>query len=414
LNEAEISMLTRVEIENFRSCSNVTIDKIGQIVALIGRNAAGKSNILQAIRWMANSATTPPSLPTFWRFFRESRKPSAVTVHAKLARRSYVFRFRVSPSAPGPSGAFSPVELHESLSIQEPGGGLQEVFNRAGQQVASPLLKDRIQIGTLAPSLPTLTALLPAAKLVELIRPLTQFLERIRYYPLDEATDIRDDPSSGLITEEAYKHWLGHYKETGDPGDAIAMRLLYMHLEDQAQLQQVNSLLGASGLGVIERAAVASGQMMVGGTPEEQEPRPVPFYQPIFLLPHDADQTRRRTFNYAELSFGTRRVVRMIVSLVFDHSNVMLVEHPEDGIHTGLVRKVIDLLRANLGETQLIMSSHSLTVMNALAPGDVRLVAMADGETRVRALTPKQLRTATEFITKEGGSLADFLESVED
>ena len=40
-----------------------------------------------------------------------------------------------------------------------------------------------------------------------------------------------------------------------------------------------------------------------------------------------------------ELSTGTQRIIRLIVSLIFDQSSVMLVEHPEDGIHGGLLRQ---------------------------------------------------------------------------
>jgi predicted ATPase len=45
--------------------------------------------------------------------------------------------------------------------------------------------------------------------------------------------------------------------------------------------------------------------------------------------------------SYDELSLGTRRVLHLIVSLILDRSSLMLVEHPEDSIHRGLMRKLM-------------------------------------------------------------------------
>ena len=90
----------------------------------------------------------------------------------------------------------------------------------------------------------------------------------------------------------------------------------------------------------------------------------------------------------------------------------MLLEHPKDGIHRGLLRKLIDVLRNYSDQTQLIASSHSPVVFNALNPGSVRLVTMEDGETKVRALSPEEANVVSKYLEEEG-SLSDFLETVE-
>ncbi|MGA2585343.1 MAG: AAA family ATPase, partial [Tepidisphaeraceae bacterium] len=42
-------MLHAARIKNFRSCRDTAVENMGQLIALIGRNGAGKSNILLAI-----------------------------------------------------------------------------------------------------------------------------------------------------------------------------------------------------------------------------------------------------------------------------------------------------------------------------------------------------------------------------
>ena len=72
------------------------------------------------------------------------------------------------------------------------------------------------------------------------------------------------------------------------------------------------------------------------------------------------------SLDFEDLSAGTRRLIRLLVSLIFDQSNVMLVEHPEDSIHRGLLIKLLDILRGYSDQSQLILSSHSSVVFNTL------------------------------------------------
>ena len=91
----------------------------------------------------------------------------------------------------------------------------------------------------------------------------------------------------------------------------------------------------------------------------------------------------------------------------------MLIEHPEDGIHSGLLKKLMGLLRANADPAQIILSSHAADVFNTLRAEDLRLVTARRGATSVRSLTEREVGVAARFI-KEEGSLAEFLESVEE
>ncbi len=117
-------------------------------------------------------------------------------------------------------------------------------------------------------------------------------------------------------------------------------------------------------------------------------------------------------FNYSDLSTGTRRTLKIIVSLLFDSSAVMLLEHPEDGIHAGLLKSLIDIMKDNIGNRQIIMTSHSQTLLNELDPDQVRFVTMDESQTHVRALKPNEKKAARQYMS-EKGTFAEFVELVE-
>jgi len=86
----------------------------------------------------------------------------------------------------------------------------------------------------------------------------------------------------------------------------------------------------------------------------------------------------------SQLSRGTRRILSLLSSLMFDQRAVVLLEEPEDSIHPGLLHKLLGLCRAYFADTQIIFSTHSQDVLNQLRPEELRLVTASDGATRAR------------------------------
>jgi predicted ATPase len=103
----------------------------------------------------------------------------------------------------------------------------------------------------------------------------------------------------------------------------------------------------------------------------------------------------------------------MLVSMLFDGSTVLLMEQPEDAIHSNLLRRLTALLKSYADPLQFILASHSSDVFNQLSPEEIRLVTMNEGVTTLRPLTSIESETARNFV-KRDGSLADFLESIQE
>jgi hypothetical protein len=242
----------------------------------------------------------------------------------------------------------------------------------------------------------------PDSDVARVVRPFVSALDAVRYYPLTE------DGNTTLITPTMYEGWLVHYRATGDPGPSVLMRLLHVALERQEDFDEIRSLLGPDGLGLLDDVDLRTYE----GRDKEGKKDGQKFYW-LGFVPSMQGGDSGRPFGFEDLSSGTRRITRMIVSLIFDQSTVMLLEHPEDGIHRGLLRKLIDVLRAYSDRCQLIIASHSAVVFDTLDPKSVRLVTMSDGKTGVRVLTPEELDAARKYLEEEG-TLSDFLEVVEE
>jgi hypothetical protein len=183
------------------------------------------------------------------------------------------------------------------------------------------------------------------------------------------------------------------------------MRLIHMSQHEQEQFKELKSLMGPDGLGLLQDIEVQSFKLPTSGKKVVGDKSDLFYF--VRLLPLGAGDDSWR--NYTEVSFGTRRLLRILVSMLSDKSTVMLLEQPEDGIHPGLLHKLMPLLKAYSDQCQFIVASHSPAIFNRLSPNEIRLVELSNGLTKLRALTPEEVAGAEQFISQDG-PLSDFIE----
>jgi predicted ATPase len=380
-----VNMLKRVEIKNFRSCRDVVLDDLGPMTVLVGRNASGKTNILQGIQWAAEAATGNE-------ISSDVLQDRFVSLDVVLNGNAY--RYSLSANWLSHLLGNEPKAISESLEQSSDDGPNRKIFERNGKKV---LLffpeKTQMTIGSSAPCMSAICTLMSAdSPIVNAIRPFVSFLEKVRYYSLDANNEVSEP-----IAEIRYNKWLTSFRGEHNPGGSAILRLLYIFFNELSQLNEIKSIIGPNGLRLVH-------DIDLNTFGQDQES----FYWLTF-----SPNAASNSLSFSQLSTGTQRLIQLIVSLVFDQSSVMLIEHPEDSIHQGLLRKLIDVLRTYSDQNQLILSSHSSVVFNTLDPKAVRLVTMEDGKTKVRALTPVELQAAAKFMEEEG-SLSEFIETVEE
>lgn len=397
-------MLTKVVIHRFRTCRDVTLSNLGPTVALVGPNGAGKTNILKAIWWAARLATRDAQLKLL-----TVERGATLEFEARRVRYRYEINPPGSEGGDGPSnGRPAPVE---ALHVRD-GGAWRMLGASRGGEFHVEGREER-----LLPGLPILAVLedrlqgRPDAGHVANVR---GFLGGVRYYPLDEPDQSPERAS--LIDERSVGEWADHFADASAREDAVIPRLLHMALRRPDDFQEVRAILCREGLGLLDDIVIEPFESKPAG-----EGRPstvfhkIGFRPRVAARPAMAESAEGPLLRFAQLSLGTRRIVRIAASLIHDRSSVLLVEHPEDGIHRGLLYKVFSLLRTYTEPAQLLLTTHSEYLLDELRddPAAVRLVTMEDGRTRARALTRKQVALAKRYIN-EAGPFSGFLQMQED
>lgn len=118
--------------------------------------------------------------------------------------------------------------------------------------------------------------------------------------------------------------------------------------------------------------------------------------------------------NIGQLSDGTLRVAEILWTLIsLRPGDILLFEEPEIGIHPGLLRRLLAVVDSYTLDHQVVVSTHSLQVVNWAGPTEIRLVHRQRGyqsDTVSKALSSEQLARLEPYLNDEG-SLGDFIYS---
>ena len=154
-------MLNGLTIKNFRSCRDVELEALGPVTTLIGRNAAGKSNVLHAIRRLAQIATA--STPNELRWEEQPLVEAGVAANQKAIDSSGLYlsadivldgRFYRYSSLNFRRGT-GPERLHfkEALIASHNGVEYGPVFERDGEAITLPATRQQVGVGINAATL---------------------------------------------------------------------------------------------------------------------------------------------------------------------------------------------------------------------------------------------------------------------
>ncbi|HVX84629.1 MAG TPA: AAA family ATPase [Phycisphaerae bacterium] len=389
-------MLQSAKITLFASCVDVVVDLDRHLTCLVGKNGAGKSNILKAIFWAARCGSAA-ELPQG----RQFGQAMDTQISFRLGNDHYRYHVEFDPFA---TNGF---QLNESLHRADTG---EILFQRTNDRLQAHLVgPGTINVSRLIPSIYVIMSMFsPESVGVAKLRPVRDFLAGVGYYPMEE----RSEAPKPFVEEAEYLSWKQRYQVGESISDSVAFRILYLKTEKSEVYNELTSLLGENGLNLINSIVIQEVDVPVTSAPVSDpgsKTKKLYFFQ---FFPSDQMGGSGNGFDYNRLSSGTKRVIRMLVSLLFDQRSVMLVEQPEDSIHSGLLQKVVDIFRSYSFRTQVIFATHSPAVLNMLTPTETVFVHAKDGVTSVHALSEPETAIAKRFLAEEG-SLSDFIEAIE-
>ena len=395
-------MIKKVQIKNFRSCKDISLSSLTGLTVMLGRNGAGKTNILRAIDWAAHAAVANTvNLDDAW----GNSSRTSVKLEFTVNKKSYQYIIALKKVAEQ-NNSYS---LSEEIKIKK--GKVWSPLVKRGGETLEVLGHDVIylQAESMTSSLTLIFSLITDENTLKSLAPVRRYLSNIHYYPIDEVSDIgSSDIKNFILNEDEYSKWLSNYRTSPDTKSSVIMKIVHLWKEEKEKFDELKELLGQNGLSIINDIRIDSFELK--GAPDDTEEQTYYF---INFYPNLESNDINKRLKYSNLSYGTKRVLRMLTAMLHDNSTVLLLEQPEDGVHSGLLNKLVPLLQSYVDPSQFIVTSHASGIIDKLSAKDIRLVAMKDAKTIARALNKIELDAIDSFICEEG-SLSDFLESIED
>lgn len=346
--------ITRLILKRFRSIASDTID-FGPMTILVGRNGAGKSNIIDAFRFLADAVGVPLQSALDMRGGVQAvRHRSAPTgyppnlgmgIEFRLSngnaptRGRYAFEIRALPN-------YGFEVIREQCRLWKD-NALVTWFERTGNDFSS-------SARGLQPSLDSQALALPVAGGVAEFAPLLKAMAGIRTYSL-EPSQIREmqDPDSGTSLKPN--------------GSNVASVLQELQRQRDDDYQQLCELL----------SAIAPGTIKV---------RPIQHGKKLSLQFEQAwGEKKSVKFEAFAISDGTLRALG-ILAAIFQHPSptLLAVEEPEATLHPAALGVLMDAMELASRRSQVILTTHSPEVLDAewIQPEHLRIVDWQAGTTR--------------------------------
>jgi predicted ATP-dependent endonuclease of OLD family len=115
--------------------------------------------------------------------------------------------------------------------------------------------------------------------------------------------------------------------------------------------------------------------------------------------------------NWNMLSDGTQRIFYLLINVYCSTAQYIFIEEPELGIHPDQLYKLMDFLKEQSKEKQIIITTHSPEVLSILNKDEIDriIVTRYDAEkgTQMHHLSPAKIRKAQIYI-EETGDLSSF------
>lgn len=355
--------LKSVNITNFRSCIETSLDLHPQLTAIIGANGSGKTNTLTALLLLSNISAY--RRPLHDKSVLEDATVSQVEFTIEIDKEDYLLAVDIYFDLDGGDDEV----IHSELKYRKAKNKKWIPFEAEYLDYISYRSRSmhNISIGDVfRKKQPEDSAL--KAKIID-------YIISISYYGATYFSDPSNSPSSIKIDEKSsrrsysYSRMKAHERFIYD---------LYDAYKDQVDLKKYLSVVGSSGIGLIDDISFSeydlpnnSVKVLSAGKIRQIEQHRL-IGVPVFKV-------GGLSLSPSQLSEGTFKTLALIFYILNDKSKLLLIEEPEVCVHHGLLASVIELIKIQSRERQIIVSTHSDYVLDKLQPENIR-VARKDDE----------------------------------
>jgi len=368
-NQASQSAVVTLSATNFRAFRELTL-RPGRLTALVGPNAAGKSSVIDLFRFLSDGLTL--SLYTAFerrgglravRHTAPGGRPRNVSVSIELTfgegfHGSYSFRVDAKAGKTWTVG-------EEKCRTWHDAGPIDELRVIRGRVVGGP---HPIAFRPAVPDLDGTTLALPVYGGSPGLAPMLDALRDLRAYSIvpDRLRDLQDpDEGDRLLFD----------------GRNAASVLRHLMSDDRDELIE---MLAHVVPGIIGVRAVQRGNKLI-----------------LEFTQHTERGNNR--FEALQMSDGTLRLLGLLLALYQrDTPRFMAIEEPEATIHVAALQALMEVFNARSDQTQILLTTHSSEILDAVELDDVHLVAAEDGYSRVAEVSEASLTAVREALFSPG------------
>lgn len=399
--------ITKISIKNYRSCVDTSFEPNGSLSALIGPNGSGKTNILSAIKllptlcfnrggrhYLVDKPSTPLSEIKTW--FEIDGKKLVHTARLSLVTNEknqdeivdsleswYLYDFTGKKSRVSFPSWFLLEAYRENVagipSATRRTTGLFEFLRKQGITQ-----KDMATLGQVV-----------------------EAMSGISYYSASQFTNPANCPISFEVESD-------NKRRTGISITGHKKLLYDMYQERRKKsdsYKEFFDLVGPSGIGLVEGVdfteivtSSSNYSVLTGGNVKKSEKNN--------LLVVPKFQISGNQLSPSQLSEGTFKTLALIFYLVTDKSPILMLEEPEVCVHHGLLSSIVELIRIYSKNKQIIISTHSDSVLDKLDLENVFRVRRDNDKGTVASSIRKkmkgiELRALKEYLATEG-SLGEY------
>jgi predicted ATPase len=356
--------LRALSIRHYRSIKSAHFDPCEGLSVLIGPNGSGKTNLLEGMRLLRGEIARP-------RAERPASRSSRCTVLATYSVGHKSVDYRASfILASNERNQDQVVEAQEAWNLKAVDGKDEWILlprefldrkyreyyflqSREGRRIyhsrrwsgKSSLSQDGLR---------TLEAVV-------------SFTKSISYYSASQFTNPSRSPSSFEMEEG--DRVMETYSDKG-PHLTFISGLYLTYKKNRHIYRSYIDLVGPRGIGLIDGIewkpivlSTSSVDVKTGGRVVRKRKRRV-LIVPVVSL-------RRSRLSFSQLSEGTFRTLALIFYLLTDESRLLLIEEPEVCVHHGLMRSLIEAIKAYSSRKQIVISTHSELVLDCVDPENV-------------------------------------------
>lgn len=347
-------MIRKLNVSRFRSLGKDVKVDLGSLTVLVGANGVGKSNVIDALVFLADCAAHGVQGAV------SNRSGIGVVRHVGSEGHPYDVTVGIEGDVDGERATYEITlegDRSEEYRVKKEHGvlGRHEFTVRGGAWSGPEDLRPHVTPTTLAlPAIAGDDRFAPLAKMLRSIAAYSIFPDALR-------TPTKYDPKRPMDRRGA--NWVSILKD--QPEDTWKPELIAALSKLTGDLSDV-------------KFAHAAGFL-------------------VMQFKHDRNAAKRRQwFDAAQESDGTLRVAGILTALLQEpRPALMAIEEPELTVHPGALAILRDYIEAAAHDGQVIVTTHSPDLLGMFAAERIRVVVREGGDTQVHRLAESQREAVT-------------------